>query len=230
MNGSGVDAHEVHVRLSHCYGSQAEWWPGREDPFEVVTGAILTQRTTWANANRTLAQLRTVGALTVDGMSSMNDDCLALLLRPSGFYRAKTRALKAFCDVLNAEFEGSIERLLALPTDELRSRLLAVRGIGDETADAILVYAAGRPSFIIDAYTRRLIGRLGLANPNESYRALQRRFMNALPRNAELYAEAHALIVQHGQVRCRPRPRCAGCPLADACLFAADAERREEAP
>ena len=215
------DLWSVHARLARCYGAQTKWWPGRENPFEVIAGAILTQRTTWTNAGRAIRRLRETGVLTVDAMAALDVDELAELIRPSGFYRAKAGALKAFCDLLGRSFGGDLRRLLRLPTEALRAQLLTVRGIGDETADAILVYAAERPSFVVDAYARRLLGRLGIADPNDSYRSLQGRFMDALPREAELYADAHALIVRHGQLHCRAEPMCGGCPLCDVCAFCA---------
>ncbi len=212
---------DVHARLAQCYGTQAEWWPGQERPFEVIVGAILTQRTTWTNAHRVLERLRDAGVLTVDAMAAMDENALAQLIRPSGFYRAKAGTLTAFCELLGQSFGGDLRRLLRLPTAALRSQLLTVRGIGDETADAILVYAARRPSFVVDAYTRRLLGRLGIADPNDSYRSLQRRFMESFPCDATLYADAHALLVRHGQLHCRAQPTCAGCPLREVCRFSA---------
>ena len=211
--------HDVHRRLVGDYGAQTSWWPGRDDPFEVVIGAVLTQRASWTNAHRALERLRAAGALAATAIVATDAITLGTLIRPAGCFRAKAAALKAFCARLDEAFGLDMQQLLALETDELRAWLLSIRGIGDETADAILVYAAGRPSFVIDAYTRRLIGRLGIADANASYRSLQQRFMDDLPADAELFAEAHALIVRHGQTHCRPRPSCPGCPLEDVCTF-----------
>jgi endonuclease-3 related protein len=148
------------------------------------------------------------------------DRNLEVLIRPAGFYRAKTAKLKAFCAMLWSEHAGDLSQLLALPVADLRTKLLSVYGIGDETADAILVYAAGKPSFVIDAYTRRLLKRLGWISGSESYRQIQEGFTKALSTDVGLFSEYHALIIHHGKTHCRPRPLCDRCPLTAMCEFA----------
>jgi endonuclease-3 related protein len=219
----------VFERLLAAYGPRG-WWPGAASPFEVIVGAILTQNTAWANVERALARLRAAGALSVAAVRSLPEPELGDLVRPSGTYRAKARGLKAFVAMLDARHGGDLNRLLALPAAELRRQLLATWGIGPETADDIVLYAAGQPSFVVDAYTVRICRRLGITPVSaapaggparrpgyEDWRAL---FMAALPHDAALFNEFHALIVAHGQSVCRPAPRCEACPLGDLCLRA----------
>lgn len=203
--------------LLHAYGSQ-NLWPGRENPFEVIVGAILTQRTTWANASGCVSCLRAAGALTPEAIRGLATADLEELIRPSGFYRAKAATLKGFCEWV--EKAGGLSQILSLPMKTLRTALLSVRGIGEETADAILVYAAGLPSFVVDAYTRRLLKRLGWIMGSESYAEIQAVFSEALPRDVVVYAELHALIIHHGKTHCRPRPKCESCPMMNPCDFA----------
>ena len=211
---------QVYDRLFAAYGPQG-WWPGGHDPFEVIVGAILTQNTAWANVERALAALRTAGALSPERMSALGEPELAELVRPSGTFRVKARRLRAFLDMLHARFGGDLAALLALPADATRVTLLAVPGIGPETADAIALYAAGKPAFVIDAYTRRIVDRLGLAPEERSYGGYRSLFTSALAAEAALYSEYHALLVEHGKRRCtRNAPRCGGCPLADGCVYA----------
>ncbi|MFC2083277.1 endonuclease III domain-containing protein [Candidatus Bipolaricaulota bacterium] len=223
MNRTPLDLIGLHEALLQAYGPQ-DWWPGREDPFEVIVGAILTQRTTWTNVASVIEALRSAELLTFEAIRMAEDRRLEDLIRPTGFFRAKTIKLKAFCSLLRADYDGDLSRLFALPLAELRTWLLSVHGIGDETADAILVYAAGKASFVIDAYTRRLLTRLGSIAGNESYQWLQDAFAEALPADVSLFAEYHALIVHHAKTHCLSRPRCDGCPLAYSCDFAKQGE------
>jgi endonuclease III related protein len=206
---------DVFDRLLAKYGPQG-WWPA-ESPFEVIVGAILIQQTAWQNAERALANLREANALSPEGLRSLSEDEMASLIRPSGFFRSKARKLKAFITLLYEHFDGDLERMLSAPADELRAALLATHGIGPETADSILLYAAGRPSFVIDAYTRRIFRRLGITPERDAYHAWQAMFMTALPPHAPLFNEYHALIVEHGKRTCRPAPLCGRCVLLDAC-------------
>ena len=216
MNCLPLDVSNLYEALLQAYGPQ-DWWPGRGNPFEVVVGAILTQRTTWTNAARVIDALRRAKMLAPEAIRQAGSCELEVLIRPAGFYRAKTAKLKAFCTMLWTEYAGDLSRLLALPLEVLRSVLLSVYGIGDETADAILLYAAGKPSFVIDAYTRRMLTRLGWIEGSESYQQLRKAFTKALPTDVETFAECHALIVRHGKTHCRSRPRCNTCPLVGMC-------------
>lgn len=217
MNREVTDWASLYDVLLHAYGPQ-NWWPGRENPFEVVVGAILTQRTTWTNASKAVDALRQAGALTPEAIRGTDEVDLEGLIRPAGFYRAKAATLMAFCD--QVEKAEGLSQFFLKSTLTLRSALLSIRGIGDETADAILVYAAGKPSFVVDAYTRRVLERLGWVSGSESYAEIQAAFTRALPRDATVYAELHALIIHHGKTHCRSRPHCESCPLMEPCGFA----------
>jgi endonuclease-3 related protein len=197
------------------------WWPDGE-PFEVIAGCILVQNTAWTNVERALERLRAADALTPGVMEALSQGALEELVRPSGQYRQKARKLRAFLDL--AREHGGIEELLATPAARLRGLLLATFGIGPETADAIICYAAKQPAFAIDAYTMRIFTRLGIGPiPSMDYAAWQRFFLEKLedagdaePR--DLFARYHALIVLHAKHLCRKRaPRCEECSLAPRC-------------
>lgn len=206
---------EIYDRLYAAYGPQ-RWWPGNSE-FEIIAGAILTQSAAWSNVERALANLKAAGAISPQGIAALSEGELAELIRPSGYYNAKARKLKAFVRLLGERAGRDLERLLALPSAELRTLLLATHGIGPETADAILLYAAGRPVFVIDAYTRRTFSRLGLSPEIDSYASWQRQFSESLPPDAKIFNEYHALIVRHGKEVCRKRPLCHACPLSVIC-------------
>jgi endonuclease III related protein len=192
------------------------WWPDA-DPFEVAIGAILVQNTSWTNVERALESLRSAGALTPAAMAALNQDELEALVRPSGQYRQKARKLRSFLDLIAAH--GSIDALLSLPADELRAKLLATWGIGPETADGIILFAARQSVFPIDAYTLRVFGRLGIG-PVEttSYDQWQQYFDECVPPDRDLRARFRALIVLHAKHLCRKRdPRCGDCALRPEC-------------
>lgn len=203
----------VHERLLAAYGPQ-HWWPG-DSPFEVMVGAVLTQNTAWRNVERAIASLKGADALTPGAIAALPPGELAALIRPAGYFNVKAQRLQAFCRFL---LEAGGERALAaLSTDALRHALLAVHGIGPETADDILLYAFARPVFVIDAYTRRLLRRLGLASGDEGYETLRHGIERALGPQTPLFNELHALIVHHAKVACATRPRCAACCLKRIC-------------
>jgi len=212
---------QMHDRLAAAYGPQ-QWWPANTQ-FEVILGAYLTQNTAWKAVERSLLNLRTAGALTVDGLRSIAVDDLKKLIRPSGFYTRKAPALKAFVDLLDKEF-GSLDRLAAAPTGSLRTRLLALPGVGPETADAILLYALGHAVPVADEYLRRIAERHGLLeSPRTPGRASYRKLADltrqafALDPDANrtrLFNEFHALTVAVGKVHCGRTAHCTGCPLA----------------
>jgi endonuclease III related protein len=205
----------VYRRLRARFG-HAGWWPG-DSPFEVCVGAILVQNTAWANVERTLDVLRRRRRLSFRALDGLSASRLAPLLRPSGTFRVKARRLRAFLDFLASEYGGRVEAMRADDPARLRRALLAVSGIGPETADSIALYAGGHPVFVIDAYTRRVFSRLGLLRGRESYAEAQRLFQDRLPRDAALYNDYHAQVVRLGKDVCRVRPRCAQCPVEDLC-------------
>ena len=209
---------EVYERLFAEYGAQG-WWPA-DSPFEVMVGAVLVQGTAWANVERAIANLRDAGALSPRAVREMDAARLEALVKPSGFFRVKARRLRALCEFLGERFADDLDAMAREPAEALRREILGVNGVGEETADDILLYALGVPVFVIDAYTRRALGRLGTLDPNARYADLQRALHAALPRDAALFNEYHALIVRHAVERCRKRaPLCAGCPLSDGCRY-----------
>lgn len=201
----------LYERLHRRYGPQ-RWWPARSR-FEVVVGAILTQNAAWRNAERAITRLRAAGALDLAAVQGLSPTQLATLLRPSGTFRLKARRLRAFAGHVSRRHRGRLGRLLALPLPSLRAELLGIPGIGPETADAIALYAAGRPIFVVDAYTRRILARHRLLEPDADYAAVQAFLMGHLPHDPALFNEFHALLVRVGKEHCRTRPRCEGCPL-----------------
>jgi len=206
---------DIYHRLYTAYGPQG-WWPGGS-PFEVVVGAILTQAAAWTNVEKAIDNLKAAGVLSPRGIFRTPVDDLARLLYPAGYYNAKARKLKAFVEMLFERHGGDLDRLFALPAPELRRELLATHGIGPETADAVILYAAGRPCFVIDAYTRRVFGRLGLTPAKDDYGSWQALFEDALPPDATLYNEYHALIDRHAKTYCRKEPLCVQCFLREIC-------------
>lgn len=183
-----------------------------------MVGAILTQNTSWRNVEKALANLKREGRLDPAGMRRTRQATLARLIRPSGYYHLKAKKLKALVEFLYERCGGDPARLAGAGTAALRAELLEVYGIGPETADSILLYAAGHPVFVIDAYTRRICARLGLAGEEAPYEELARLFMDHLPARADLFNEYHALLVALGKAICTKRaPRCEECPLADIC-------------
>lgn len=206
---------DAYGRLYSAYGPQ-HWWPA-ETSFEVIVGAVLTQSAAWTNVEKALANLKAAGALSPEGLRRLSEQDLAQLIRPSGYFNAKARKLKAFAGLLFDRFGGDLDSLLAAQAEELRPLLMSTHGVGPETADSILLYAAGYPVFVVDAYTRRLFSRLGVRAERDTYEGWQRLFTEALAADAPLFNEYHALIVEHGKRRCRRRPLCRGCPLLDVC-------------
>lgn len=203
--------HAAYRALHRRWGPQ-HWWPGRSR-FEMIVGAILTQNTAWTNVEQAIANLRRARALTPRALDGLPVARLAALIRPAGYFNVKARRLQAFTRYLVLQHGGSLDRLFRPPTAEVRHTLLGLHGIGPETADSILLYAANRPVFVIDAYTRRFLVRHGWARERDSYDDLARRFTDALPRDAALFNEYHALVVRLGKEYCRTHARCAGCPL-----------------
>lgn len=177
-------------------------------------GAILTQNTGWANVEKAVKNLRRASVLAPRRLARLSQEHLHSLLQPSGYFRQKARTLSAFLEYLGIRHGHSLRRMFRTPTDRLHDDLLRLRGIGKETADSILLYAGKRPVFVIDAYTRRILLRHGLAAPDATYEALQGLFLNHLPRKAKLFNEYHALLVAAGKHYChRRQPDCSHCPL-----------------
>jgi endonuclease-3 related protein len=203
---------DLYDRLFAAFGPQ-HWWPG-ETPFEIAVGAILTQNTTWGNVERAITNLKRAKRLTCKGMHALPDAELAELIRPAGYFNVKTKRLKAFLHYLAGEHGGSMSRMKKRELARLRTELLSVHGIGPETADSILLYALDKPTFVIDAYTKRVLSRHGMLSYSADYHVFQALFHAALTQEVSLYNEFHALFVRVGKEFCRPTPRCERCPLS----------------
>jgi endonuclease-3 related protein len=206
------NARSYYDALFAAHGPQ-HWWPGRT-AFEVIVGAILVQNTSWSNVAPAIENLRRARLLTPHAIEKVSAPRLQRLIRSSGYFRQKTKTLKAFVRFLRRDYQGSLSKMFRVPTPTLRDQLLAVRGIGPETADSILLYAAKHPVFVVDAYTRRILERHGHPHARLSYEDVRQLFERTLPPDVALYNEFHALIVHTGKHFCRPRdPRCGECPL-----------------
>ena len=219
--GEPRDLDAVYDALLVEYGPQG-WWPrqseGPDGALEVCVGAILVQHTTWRGAAAAIERLRGAGALSIEALATWPQGELGELLRGAGTYRTKARRLRDFAEHVRAAPGGTLEAFLDGDAESVRRRCLAVWGIGPETADAIVLYAARRPTFVVDAYARRLLGRLGLAPQGRGYEGWRRELLRAAGDDVAKLGEWHALIVAHGKQRCHASaPRCEGCPLLDRC-------------
>ncbi|HOW87744.1 MAG TPA: endonuclease III domain-containing protein [Candidatus Omnitrophota bacterium] len=202
---------QVYAALRRTFGHQ-RWWPG-ETPFEVMVGAILTQNTAWTNVEKAILNLKRAKALSFKALRKISRKELARLIRPAGYFNVKADRLKCFIDFLDRECGGDLRRLMREPASLLRQKLLSVKGIGPETADSILLYALNKKSFVIDAYTKRIFSRHGLARDHEDYEWWRELFTRALPEDLDLYNDYHAQIVRLGKEYCRKSPYCGSCPL-----------------
>ncbi|NGZ04731.1 MAG: endonuclease [Magnetococcales bacterium] len=197
--------------LLATYGPR-HWWPARSVP-AMMAGAILVQNTAWTGAAKAVARLEQEGALNSwTGLLATPEPQLWEWIRPAGYFRVKSQRLLALARFM--ESFGDHEQLFRLETAPLRTALLGVSGVGKETADSILCYAAKRPVFVVDAYTRRIFGRIGWTDPQADYDTLQQFVMQILPEDVDLLGEMHALLVEHAKTRCRTKPRCSDCPVS----------------
>jgi len=207
---------DIYDRLYIRYGPQ-HWWPA-DDAFEVIIGAILTQAASWDNVDKALVNLKAQGLLNPTALWAVDEGQLASLIRPSVYFNAKAQKIKAFVQHLREHYNDDMRSLLEKDADDLRQELLFIYGIGEETADDIVLYAAHKPIFVIDAYTRRILGRLGLEPARDTYGSYQAIFMENLSHDTELFNEYHALLDRHGGETCRKsKPACARCCLLDIC-------------
>ena len=208
---------KLYDQLKTAYGSQA-WWPA-ETSFEVIVGAILVQSTAWRNVVNAIDNLRDANLLTPSGLGEIPLSQLEELVRPSGYFRVKAKKVRAFVTHLQTHHNYRLDSLFAADVFTLREELLSIYGIGNETADSIILYAAEKPIFVIDSYTHRLLSRLGWIAGKYDYSKLQAIFMNALPHDVRLFNEFHALIDRHSSRICRKTPRCEECVLLAECPF-----------
>jgi endonuclease III related protein len=203
---------EVYQRLFDAFGPQ-KWWPG-DTHFEMMVGSILVQNTSWKNVERAISNLREADLLDPQALHEVPEDELEDLIRPAGYYRVKSRRLRSLIDFLVERYDGSIEAMFRTPLDELRQQLLSIHGVGPETADSILLYAGSLPSFVVDAYTHRILSRHGWIDMESDYHQIQEYFHDHLPADAAMFNEYHALLVNLGKTYCKKqRPLCETCPL-----------------
>ena len=206
----------IYETLYNTYGPQS-WWPA-DTPFEVMLGAILTQNTSWSNVEKAMAGLKEVCELTPEDILSLPLDRLEEAIRPSGYFRQKTKRLIIFCEFYLEKYGGELNQMKLAHIEELRKQFLDLHGVGPETADSILLYALQKPAFVVDAYTTRLFSRLGLCEENVKYDYLRSLFIINLEHEQGMFNEYHALIVRHCKQRCSKRsPNCTDCPLVGIC-------------
>jgi len=204
---------KIYNSLYHYFGP-LNWWPG-DTPFEIMVGAILTQNTSWSNAEKAINNLKKENLLEPRKLYRINQEKLTQLVKPSGYYNIKAQRLKNFVNLFVNNFEGSAEKMFSGDGRELRKKLLKVNGIGPETADSILLYAGKKAFFVVDAYTKRIFSRHKLISKDSTYYQIQEFFNQNLDRDVELFNEFHAQIVMLGKTICTSKnPDCAKCPIA----------------
>jgi endonuclease III related protein len=216
MSASQQQLRKMYAILLEAYGKR-NWWPAKT-AFEVAIGAFLTQATAWRSVERSIANLREAGVLNIEGIRGITEERLRELIRPSGFIQRKAASIKSFVQFLDEHYGGALEEMAEAPTAELRIQLLALPGVGPETADAILLYALEHPVFVADEYLRRVVTRHELLSANARYADLQALGDGAIvsstrQETAQHSNELHALIVEVGKRHCGTTPRCEGCPL-----------------
>ncbi|MGZ6274604.1 MAG: endonuclease III domain-containing protein [Syntrophales bacterium] len=207
----GNNLFAIYKTLNAHFGD-LNWWPGNS-PFEVIVGAILTQNTAWRNVEKAIDRLKSKKLLHPARILEIDDSTLADLIRPAGYYNIKTQRLKSFIRFLYDEYGGKLDNMFVEDLWRLRTKLLTVNGIGEETSDSILLYAGRKPIFVVDAYTRRVLQRHDVIRSNATYKDIQNLFMTHLPHSVPLYNQYHALFVNTGKLFCTRNPRCDGCPL-----------------
>lgn len=205
---------EAYERMLAAFGPQ-HWWPG-DSPFEIMVGAVLVQNTAWRNVERAIMNLRDAGVMEPAALYALPAVDLAELIRPAGYYQVKTKRLRNLLRFVLEECDGSLDAMFSRGLASLREDLLRINGIGPETADAILLYAGGLPTFVVDTYTHRILARHGWLDYDATYHDIKDYFESALPRDSALYNEYHALLVRVGKDYCkRTGPKCASCPLVE---------------
>ncbi len=208
----------AYEKLYDSFSGQ-NWWPTttKNTETEIIIGAILTQNTAWKNVEKAIANLKRNNLIDLRKIEATETKKLAMLVRPSGYYNQKAKKLKLFAEHVVGNYGGNVRLLLRKNASELRNELLELKGIGPETADSIILYAAGKPVFVVDAYTRRIFARMGVSREGSSYGELQQLFMDNLPEDAAMFNQYHALIVELGKNVCRKKPRCNACPVRKLC-------------
>ena len=220
-----LSLYDLFQRLYGHFGP-CHWWPG-ETPFEVIVGAILTQNTAWKNVESAIDNLKTKDVLEPERLEKLSQEELALLIRSSGYYNQKARKIKSFLEYYKSKYSYKIGDMAKILLEELREDLLQIYGIGEETADSILLYALNKPTFVVDAYTNRILSRIGYTTDTISYKKLKRFCEESLPQDTKLYNEFHALFVLLGKSICKSTPLCIECPVHNDCLFFISKNKRK---
>lgn len=187
------------------------WWPAKS-PFEVTIGAILAQNTAWKNVERVIKRLEEEDLLCPDTLSALEKETLAAIIKPAGFMNLKAERIMNFLNFLKKEYDADMEKMKKEPLDSLRKKLLSIKGIGEETADAIALYACDKLTFVVDAYTYRILARHNIVK-SMNYKAIKELFERSLPKDLSIYKEYHALLVKCAKEYCRKIPLCKECPL-----------------
>lgn len=207
---------KIYDKLLEAFGPQ-HWWPA-DDDFEIIVGAILTQSVSWKNVEKAIDNLKAEGLLSLDAVLAVDKDKLAALIKSTMYYNQKALKLKNFCRYIKQNYGGDIYSLFEKSIPNMRAELLSIKGIGPETADSIILYAAAKPIFVVDAYTRRIFSRLGFLPDDVKYSQMQDFFMSNLPSDVNLFNEYHALIVRLGKDYCKnKKPLCNECPVKNHC-------------
>ncbi|AEE92652.1 conserved protein of unknown function [Tepidanaerobacter acetatoxydans Re1] len=207
---------KIYDKLLEAFGPQ-HWWPA-DDDFEIIVGAILTQSVSWKNVEKAIDNLKAKGLLSLDAILAVDKDKLAALIKSTMYYNQKALKLKNFCRYIKQNYGGDIYSLFEKSIPNMRAELLSIKGIGPETADSIILYAAAKPIFVVDAYTRRIFSRLGFLPDDAKYSQMQDFFMSNLPSDVNLFNEYHALIVRLGKDYCKnKKPLCNECPVKNHC-------------
>lgn len=193
------------------------WWPA-ESEFEIMVGAILTQQTTWEKVEKVIRDMKKVGLLEVDALAEADLDGLEEIVMPAGFYSQKARRVKGLAEYLKMHCDSDPKVLLEKPLEEARAELLSIRGVGEETADAILLFAARRPKFVAASYVARIFQRTGILD-SDDYGTIQIFVESQVPLDPRIYAKFYALLVQLAKTHCRTKPVCRGCPIEADCAF-----------
>ncbi len=224
---------QIYSKLLDFFGSQG-WWPvvndknllceyhnnapkNEAEALEICFGAILAQNTNWKNAEKAIINLNKNNLISIGKIIKIKEQKLAEIIKSSGYHNQKSKKLKNFCQFLSENYDGKLQKLFQSNIKKLRDELLSISGIGPETADSIILYAAKKPIFVVDAYTKRIIGRIGYNE--KTYDELQNLFMNSLPNNEKLFNEYHALLVELGKNICKSKPLCEICPIKSRCSY-----------
>lgn len=201
----------IYSKLLSEYGFQ-NWWPA-DDTFEIIIGTILAQGVSWTNVEISIKNLKDKKLLNPDELYKIDIEKLSNLIKPSRFYNQKAKTIKNFLEFLNQEFENNPLNMIIESTSELRDKILKIEGIGKETTDSILLYALGKPVFVVDSYTKRIFSRYGLIDEFLKYDEIQNLFISNLPLDTLLFNDFHAQVVNFGNRICQKNPRCAICPI-----------------